>query len=202
MPDYATKDELDSLRAMLSDVLARQNHVTPSDTATVDETPTAVLQVPFWEYTQTSSAITLTQGIGDDWEPRFDDLSVCTTRRKSRKVTSAGELQHIHIGSPIGKRFRIAWDSDTAQTIQGYLSGMPAGTTGGYIQLKFNGQLYEYDLTAGADYYITLEGIVGRNCLVVSVQYGPFYPIFEAVLFDGKTSRWVDPTELSGYVKN
>lgn len=203
MPEFNAQSEIESLRAIVSDLTSKLSRLpVPAETEEVAEAASVTnVTVPYWEVTLATS-LTLTQGISDDWDPRFDDLSVATNRRKSRKATAAGEFQYIHIGSPTGKRFKICWDSDTAQSIFAYLTGMPAGTTGGFVQLKLNGQLYEYDITTGLDYYITMEGIAGRNQLVVSVQYGPFFPIFEAVLFDGKTARWVEPSEEQGFVKN
>lgn len=202
MPEFNAQSEIEGLRAIVSDLTSKLSRISvPAEVDTEEPAAVATTNVPYWEVTLATS-LTLTQGISDDWDPRFDDLSVATNRRKSRKVTAAGEFQYIHIGASTGKRFKICWESDTAQTILGHITGMPTGTTGGYIQVKLNGQLYEYDVTASQEYWVTMEGIEGRNQLVVSVQYGPFYPIFEAVLFDGKTSRWVEPSDEQGFVSN
>lgn len=149
-----------------------------------------------------AESLTLTAGISDDWDPRFDDMSVVTNRVKYRKATAGGEFQYNHIGTSTGKRFKIAWDSDAPSTVIAHLSGYPAFTgTGGYIQVKLNGEMYEYDFSSPTDYFLSLEVKEGRNQLVISCEYGPWFPMFEAMLFDGVTSRFVDPSTEHGYVK-
>ena len=205
MADFDAKAEIESLRAMLSDVVSKQNRAALPPTVPAEASgSTSASVVPFWEVTLATS-LTLTAGISDNWSPRFDDLTVATNRRKFYKVTAGGELTYIHIGATTGKRFKICWDSDTAQTIPAHISENRSDDLNDRtIQVNLNGQLYEYAMAyAGTnEYWLTLEGKAGRNELTICVTYAPFTPTFEAVLFDGKTSRWVDPRDGNDYVKN
>lgn len=203
MPDFDAQAEIASLRAIVSDLTSRVSRW-PADSGggDTDSSPVAAgCIVPYYEVTLATS-LTLTQGIGDDWDPRFDDLAVATNRVKFAKPTVGGELQHIHIGSNTGKRFKVCWDSPTAMTVNGHISGYPAFTsTGGYIQVKLNGQIYEYDLTSSTEYFVSVETNAGRNQLVISSQFGPFFPTFEWQLFGVGGATWVDPSEEHGFVR-
>lgn len=210
MPDATiSQSDFDAVRAQLADLTGKVGRLSASASSgnaaqeTDSATSAPVGASPFYEVTIATS-LTLTAGIGDDWDPRFDDLSVATDRVKFAKATVGGELQFQHIGTYTGKRFKIAWESDAPQQILAHLSGYPAftGAAGaGDVQIKFNGRIEEYDFSSPASYYLQLDGIAGRNILVICFQYGPFYPIFDARCFDGKKARWVDPTDLTGYVK-
>lgn len=159
---------------------------------------------PFWDVTYASN-LTLTSGAGSDWDPLFDDTATATNRVRFRIATAGGELDHPYVGGNAGRRFKIAWESDTPQTITASLSGSRQDDgAGGYIQVKFNGTLYEYFLDSPgggtAHYYLTLN-CAKRNQLVICSQYQPFTTVFSAMLFDGNTARWVNPSDEHGFVR-
>lgn len=195
------------MQAMIADLSAklaqqRPNTPVPSDTPAVQ--PAAA--VPFWDCTQ-ATGLTLTAGISDDWSVRFDDRSVAANRVRFRVPTVAGELSHIFIGGTIYRRFQICWEADNPETYTARLSGSRQDDgAAGTIQIKFNRDLYEYTLDGPgggtAEYYLSLTGIKGRNSLIVCTQRNPYHTLLEGKFWDGSTSRWVDPSTLSDFVRD
>lgn len=159
---------------------------------------------PFWDCCMAAS-LTLAQGISDDWDPRFDNDNVATTRAYWQHKTSAGELEDNYRGPDKGRRFRISWWSDYPGTITAYLAGTSTNDTSasGYVQVKMNGTITEYllDSAGTSSQILTLKSIAGPNHLVICTQYAPNSTIFKGVLFNGKTSRWMDVRDTNSYRK-
>lgn len=197
--------ELADLRAIVSDLASRPNvPVNTSEDAQEATSGASGVVAPFWEATE-CTGLTLTAGISDDWEVRFD-TPTATNKIKYQIATSSGELNDLLFGTAQQRRYKIAWDQDSAYSITVRLAGTSAlpGEAAGTVQLKLNGQLYEYSLDpAGtAEYVLTLEGKVGRNQLAISTGYHPFCIFFAGRLWDDTTGgTWVDPRGEQGYVK-
>lgn len=157
-----------------------------------------VLKAPFWDVTF-CEGLTLTSGISDDWAKRFENPSAGTNRVRFKHATAGGELHYWNIGATTGKLFTITWESDNPQRINALLSGSSSlDPSAGVIQFNLNGKITEYTLNV-TEHYFTFDTRAGRNYLHLVSGYVPFGTIFRAELFDGKSARWVDPTEQQGY---
>lgn len=158
--------------------------------------------VPFWDATY-AVGLTLTTGAGIDWDNLFENTSA-TNQCSFNVVTSGGELESGIYWDSLQRRFRISWDSDSGGAVKAYLAGCRQDDGGtGTIQLKLNGAITEYAFnSAGTTYYeITLDTMPGRNQLVLCSTPIPFTTQFVGRLFDGRTSRWVDPRDAHQYIR-
>ena len=200
-------DQLDAIKAQISDLSTKVQLATATKSRPQPVTPAQTAkQTPFWEATIAAS-LTLTEGISDDWDPRFDDTTVATNRVKFCVGTYAGELNYQYIGPTAFRRFKLAWNADVSETITARLSGTRQDDgAGGYIQIKFNGVLNEYSLDSpGAgttEYILSMTTKPGPNQLVICSQYRPFSTIFEAKLFGDGQASFTDPRGLNAYVRS
>lgn len=186
----------------LADLEASANQTQQESTPTVSSASAAI---PFYE-TTICDEITLTAGAGSDWDPLFDS-SDATNRIKFKTISAGGELNQAWLGPECFRRYKAAWSCDQPQTVQVSLSGSTYDDTSisGYVQIKFNGVLYEYQIFGDSGlgytrYVLSLE-TARENQIVISTQYAPNSTIFLGQLWDGEVSHWKDPTGLNGYVR-
>lgn len=160
-----------------------------------------VQTVPFWDVL-IAKGLTLTTGAGVDWDNLFDNTAA-TNQCGFNYVTSGGEIATTIYWDQLQRRYRIAWDSDSGGAVKAYLMGCASYEVGtGTVQVKLNGAITEYAFNpAGTTYYeITLDTMPGRNQLVICSTPAPFELQFYGRLFDGRTSRWVDPRDSFQYI--
>jgi hypothetical protein len=182
--------DLDGLRAIVSDLEAKVSRLqTPRSVSTpsIDQAP---LEVPYWNVVM-GSGLTLTPGA--DWEPLFDAKPLISEYRTTRIATAGGEINTFgthHIATQ--RRFTIQWDASANGSVDCSITGWydELSEPDGNVQVKLNGQFVT--LSPSAQLF-TLNYKEGRNKLVISMGVRPILMTFTGVLFDGKTSRWVNP---------
>lgn len=158
--------------------------------------------VPFWDV-MIAKGLTLTTGAGVNWDNLFDNTSA-TNQCSFNYATSGGEISTMIYWDQLQRRYRIAWDSDAGGAVKAYLMGCASYEIGtGTVQVNLNGTLTEYAFDpAGTTYYeITLDTMPGRNFMSICATPTPFNLQFYGRLFDGRTSRWVDPRDAHQYIR-
>lgn len=154
-------------------------------------------------YATYAQGITLTESISDDWDPRFDS-SVATNRVSFYHPGPGGSLNYSWIGDTGYHRFKMTFDSSAARTVLATLSGSRQDdAAGGYIQIKLNGQLYEYllDSPGGVTphHNLTLSLKEGRNEIVICKQYYPHAVVFQADLMGDTVGTPVNTAVMPGF---
>lgn len=137
-------------------------------------------------YATYAQSITLTAGISDDWDPRFDSTTA-TNRVSFFAPGPGGSLNYSWIGDTGYHRFKMTFDNDQPRVVPATLSGSRQDdAASGYIQIKLNGTLYEYllDSPGGgvAHHNLSLTLKEGRNEIVICKQYTPYAVVFQADL--------------------
>jgi hypothetical protein len=192
-------ETLEALSAIVADLSSRVNQL--SNRQVVSEVPSNTKESTppneVW-YCTYATGLTLTEGIGDDWDVRFDDRSVATNRLSFFHPAPGGSLNHLWEGADSQHRFKLTWDSPQAETVRATISA------DGYMQLKLNGEIVELFFDAAVDggighYDLSLETKAGRNELVICKGLYPPSVIFHATMFGGEGASVVDVTKLEGY---
>ena len=196
--------ELADLRAMLTDVANRNAGAQIVQDAEDEEQATSGGGLGAFWYCTYAESLTLTAGISDDWDVRFDNRAVATNRVSFFHPGPGGALNHQWSGKVCAHRYKMTFDSDSARTVSATLSGgYQWEASAGDVQIKLNGQLYEYNFNAPgggtAHYQITLDLKAGRNEIVISKGFYPSYLALQATLFEGTMSQTVDPQTLPGF---
>lgn len=197
---------IEELTGILSDLTARLNRLEGQRAQSSPASPGSSTDIvtPFWDVTL-CDGLTLTPAVGDDWSARFDDTAA-TLWRKVQLATKAGELDFGALGIGPQRRFAVTWDAFAPGTVKGLLCGFytEAGDTDGYVQIKFNGVVTEYDTahnTNDGDVF-TLNVVRGRNSLIITADERPATLQFYSVLWDEtRGDSFVDPRTLPGYLR-
>jgi len=193
--------ELESLRGIVADL---QSKLDRFQSPTIEGTLTPIREqfvVPFWDGVY-ATGLTLTAGVGSDWDSLFDDPTNAG-RRRFHLVTATGSFELADTGAPNQRCFRIIFDSDVPGEVDCQISGSRTDDGGvDYVQVKMNGVISEYLLDAGAGTgyaNFTLQVSAGRNYLSIVYPVFPDVSTFVGILWDGQSSRWVDPRTTPNY---
>lgn len=201
MADFDAKAEIESLRAMLSDVVSKQNRAALPPTVPVEASSSAGASVvPFWDVV-TCSGLTLTVASSVDWSVLFDNTSA-TSWRKFHVITSHGDLDFGALGLGPQRRFSISWESKNAASVECILAGayVEANDTDWPIQIKLNGVMTEYPV--GTPQLLPLEIKAGVNELIISTETRPATVQFYGCLWDETLGdKWIDPRTSQTYIR-
>lgn len=199
-------ESLEALSAIVADLSSRVNQLSNRQVVAEPVAATQGASAPseVW-YCTYATGLTLTSGISDDWSVRFDDTAVATNRLSFFHPAPGGSLNHLWEGGECQQRFKLTWDSPQAETVLATFSGgRQDDASDGYMQIKLNGELYEYFFDAAVNggighYDLSIETKAGRNEIIISKGLYPPSVIFHATLFGGEGAATVDVTKLPGY---